>query len=162
MTSPSPNPSSPERKFRGGRGMLAGKMARKLKGKPFPHIVLAARSLRKNETEAEKKLWQEIRNGNLENLKFRRQHPIGNFVLDFYCVEYQLAVEVDDDIHTNVDQQILDRSREDELTQKGITVLRISNTDVMNDITRVKETIMKSVNDISRRNTTTILLRVRS
>lgn len=118
---------------------------------------LAARNLRKNGTDAEIKLWQEIRNGNLNGLKLRRQHPIGNFVLDFYCVKYQLAIEVDGDIHNTLEQQILDRKREDELIRKNIRVIRFSNYDVINNMKIVKESIMNSINDISKKNIISIL-----
>jgi very-short-patch-repair endonuclease len=58
-----------------------------------------AAELRKNMTDAEKVLWQQLRNRKLGDLKFRRQHPVGIFILDFYCHEKKLAIEVDGGIH---------------------------------------------------------------
>lgn len=62
-----------------------------------------ARHLRKVKTEAEEKLWQSIRNRKVMNLKFRRQHPFGKYILDFYCNEIKLCVEADGSIHNEKD-----------------------------------------------------------
>ena len=60
-----------------------------------------AAEMRKNMTYAEKVLWQQLRNRKLDDLKFRRQHPVAIFILDFYCHEKKLAIEVDGGIHNN-------------------------------------------------------------
>jgi very-short-patch-repair endonuclease len=61
-------------------------------------IEEAAKQLRKSLTPSEKQLWQALRGGKLAGLKFRRQHPVGNFILDFYCPAYKLVIEVDGEI----------------------------------------------------------------
>ena len=97
-----------------------------------------AAELRKNMTYAEKVLWQQLRNRNLSNLKFRRQHPVSIFILDFYCHEKRLAIEVDGGIHNQIDQKEWDENRTYELNELGIKVLRFTNEDVIN---RTKEVI---------------------
>lgn len=90
-----------------------------------------AAELRKNMTYAEKVLWQQLRNRKLGDLKFRRQHPVDIFILDFYCHEKKLAIEVDGGIHNQAIQKEWDESRTYELNEFGITVLRFSNEDVI-------------------------------
>jgi adenine-specific DNA-methyltransferase len=72
-------------------------------------------------TSAEDRLWQELRNGRVGGLKFRRQHPVGRFIADFYCVRAGLVVEVDGATHA--DQQDADRERDAFLKSMGIEVL---------------------------------------
>jgi very-short-patch-repair endonuclease len=81
--------------------------------------------MRKTLTPPEVKLWQALRRRGLDSLKFRRQHPVGPFVLDFYCVSVKLAVEVDGAVHTLGDNPARDDSRDLWLERHGITVLRI-------------------------------------
>jgi len=102
-----------------------------------------AAELRKNMTVAEKILWQKLRNRNLNNLKFRRQHPVDIFILDFYCHEKKLAIEVDGGIHNQEAQREWDENRTYELNEFGINVLRFTNEEV---IDRTKE-VMKSIKD---------------
>ena len=68
-----------------------------------PEIFKRANSLKKEMTPAEKILWGELRNSKLDGHKFRRQHPIGKFIVDFYCHEKKLVIELDGGIHNNVD-----------------------------------------------------------
>ncbi|MEJ0064477.1 MAG: endonuclease domain-containing protein [Caulobacteraceae bacterium] len=68
--------------------------------------------MRKNLTPPEARLWQALRGRALDGLKFRRQHPIGPFILDFYCVSARLAVEVDGSVHTLGDNPARDDSRD--------------------------------------------------
>ena len=98
-------------------------------------IEQAARKLRKNLTPAEARLWQALRNKQLEGLRFRRQHSVGNFILDFYCPSCKLVVEVDGAIHTH--QTDYDNARTAQLTKHGYKVLRFSNEQVMNDLPQV-------------------------
>ncbi len=65
-----------------------------------PNIIAAARQLRQQLTPAERQLWQALKNRQLKGWKFRCQHPIQSFVVDFYCPEHRLVVELDGDIHT--------------------------------------------------------------
>lgn len=102
-----------------------------------------AAELRKNMTVAEKILWQKLRNKKLNDLKFRRQHPVDIFILDFYCHEKKLAIEVDGGIHNQEAQREWDENRTYELNEFGINVLRFTNEEV---IDRTKE-VMKSIKD---------------
>ena len=92
-------------------------------------------------TEAEEILWANLRGRKLNNLKFRRQHPVGKFILDFYCHEKMLAVEVDGKIHETEDVKEKDDGRTYMLTEWGITVVRFSNEEVIDDLHTVLETI---------------------
>jgi very-short-patch-repair endonuclease len=85
----------------------------------------AAIRLRKKLTPAEKHLWQVLKGRQLAGLKFRRQHPVGRFILDFYCAEYKLVIEVDGEIHKS--QVEYDAARTGQLENYGYTVLRFSN-----------------------------------
>ncbi|MGL5832832.1 MAG: endonuclease domain-containing protein [Waterburya sp.] len=100
-----------------------------------PEIEEAARRLRKNLTPAEARLWSALRGKQLAGLRFRCQHPVGNFILDFYCASCKLVVEVDGEIH---DQQIdYDHERTSTLAEYGYTVLRFSNEQVFNNFFQV-------------------------
>lgn len=86
-------------------------------------MVEIAREFRKEPTEGEKILWGALRGKKLDSIKFRRQQPVGYFVVDFYSSAFRLVVEVDGPIH---DQQIeIDRARQDILEVLGLTVFRI-------------------------------------
>lgn len=95
----------------------------------------AARSLRKNLTPAEAQLWSALRGRQLAGLKFRRQHPVGQFIVDFYCPSCKLVIEVDGDIHTQ--QQVYDEARTQHLQSFGYRVLRFSNEEVLSDLQTV-------------------------
>ena len=100
-----------------------------------PEIEQAARKLRNNLTPAEALLWSALRNKKLEGLRFRCQHPVGNFILDFYCPSYKLVLEVDGEIHTR--QTEYDDARTAKLAEYGYKVLRFKNEQVMNDLPQV-------------------------
>ena len=100
-----------------------------------------AAELRKNMTYAEKVLWQQLRNRKVEGLKFRRQHPADIFILDFYCHDLKLAIEVDGGIHNQKDQKEWDESRTYQLNEFGIKLLRFSNDDVIYHTERVIDLI---------------------
>src|ERR1700744_5731079 len=89
-----------------------------------------AKALRKQLTSAEKLFWKIVRNRNLSGLKFRRQHPIGPFIADFYCHALKLVVEIDGDIHDLEDVRQYDTQRQNYLKEVGIKVLRLKNEDV--------------------------------
>ena len=108
-----------------------------------PYTKAMAAELRKNMTIAEKVLWQQLRNNQIDGLKFRRQHPVDIFILDFYCHERKLAIEVDGGIHNQMDQKEWDENRKFELNEFGIKVLRFTNEDV---IDRTKE-VIKSIKE---------------
>ena len=91
------------------------------------HIIFAnAKHLRNNMTDAEKVLWFYLKTGS-EGLKFRRQHPIGIYIADFYCHEKQLVIEVDGEYHFQNDQPQYDAWRTEILEDLGVKVIRFSN-----------------------------------
>ena len=100
-----------------------------------PETEQAARKLRNNLTPAEALLWSALRNKQLEGFRFRCQHPVGNFILDFYCPSCKLVVEVDGEIHER--QTEYDNARSAQLAEYGYRVLRFSNKQVMNDLPQV-------------------------
>jgi very-short-patch-repair endonuclease len=104
-----------------------------------------AKNLRKVETEAEKLLWQAIRNRKCGGLKFRRQHPFKNVVLDFYCHEIGLAIEVDGGIHDNPEVKERDINRTSELENVGVKVIRFRNEEVFNNM----DSVLKSIIDFA-------------
>ena len=100
-----------------------------------------AKDLRQRETEAEQKLWALLRNRQLNGKKFRRQHAIAHYVLDFYCHESKLAIELDGHFHTQPEVKEYDNSRTALLNEIGITVLRFWNNEVINDPSKVLQKI---------------------
>jgi very-short-patch-repair endonuclease len=104
-----------------------------------PEIERAARQLRHRLTSAEAKLWQALRNQQLDGLRWRCQHPIGRLIVDFYCPAHRLIVEVDGGIHEQ--QQDYDCSRTEHLQGYGYTVIRFSNEAVESDLEDVLVTI---------------------
>ena len=99
-----------------------------------------AKQLRQHQTEAEKKLWLKLRNRQLANLKFRRQVPMGSYIVDFYCQECQLIIELDGGHHLL--QQEYDQIRTHYLQAQGLTVLRFWNHDILNDTEAVLAQIL--------------------
>ena len=107
--------------------------------------IQQARRLRKRTTDPEKHLWSRLRNRQIANLKFRRQHPLGNRIVDFFCEEAKLAIELDGSGHLTDNGQKSDLDREIELYEKGIRVLRFQNTDVVNNLDGVLNAIIYAV-----------------
>ena len=84
-------------------------------------------------TDSEEFLWRLLRNRRLNNWKFRRQHPLAEgFVLDFYCAETQVAIELDGEYHKDKTQQEKDEGRTYEIKKYGIRVIRFWNSEVLN------------------------------
>ena len=102
-----------------------------------------ARRLRTETTEVEKRLWWKLRREQIGGLNFRRQHPLGPYVLDFYCPSIQLAIEIDGGLHNEPAAQIKDERRTRWLNTKGVTVLRFWNNDVMGNMNGVLHEIMR-------------------
>lgn len=100
-----------------------------------------AKELRTNQTITEKLLWYQLRNRQVNNLKFRRQHPIGSYIVDFYCFEAKLVIEVDGDSH--LDQVEYDLQRTHWLEEQGLRVLRFTNEEVYFNLDGVIEAIAK-------------------
>ncbi|RWP15643.1 endonuclease domain-containing protein [Mesorhizobium sp.] len=118
----------------------------------MPHQAVAptkrrfARSMRRESTEAEDRLWHELRGRRLDRIKFRRQVPIGKFIADFVCAEARLIVEIDGSQHADSNY---DRERDAELKARGFRVLRFWNDDVLRDLNAVCDTIIAYVGDQS-------------
>jgi very-short-patch-repair endonuclease len=118
-------------------------MPRPSRGQTSYTIVHAARDLRRSLTPAEDNLWAALRGRRLNGLKFRRQHPLSRFILDFYCVERRLVVEVNGGVHATADQIARDEERTHWLNAQGIRVLRVKNEDVENDLDEVLRRIVQ-------------------
>jgi adenine-specific DNA-methyltransferase len=101
-----------------------------------------ARTLRVNQTDCERLLWQKLRSRQIANLKFRRQFPCPPYILDFYCVELKLAIELDGGQHYETAARIHDRRRTLYLQQQGIEVVRFSNLEVIEQMSDVLEQIL--------------------
>jgi very-short-patch-repair endonuclease len=104
-----------------------------------PDIEQAAKHLRKQQTPAESYLWEALRNKKLYGLRFRRQHPVGNFIADFYCPSCKLVIEVDGETHAN--QADYDASRTQEMEAYGYQVIRFENQQIFNDLDSVLNVI---------------------
>jgi very-short-patch-repair endonuclease len=96
------------------------------------NIKNKARELRKNLTPAETELWRYIRKGQLDGKHFRKQHPYGIYILDFYCFKASLAIEIDGPVH--ISKHEYDLEREKYIESSGVKVLRFSNEDIENRI----------------------------
>jgi very-short-patch-repair endonuclease len=104
-----------------------------------------ARSLRASQTSAEAKLWRALRNRRLARWKFRRQHPIDRYVVDFVTLDGKLVVEVDGVTHAEPSEIIRDEARTRVLESCGFLVVRVSNTDVYDNLEGVLEMIETSL-----------------
>ena len=100
-----------------------------------------ARLLRQKATDPERILWRHLRNRNFAGYKFRRQHPFGCYILDFYCPTAKLAIELDGGGHNYRAGQIRDRRRSELLARQGITVLRFWNHQVRLELDSVLQAI---------------------
>ena len=104
-----------------------------------------ARGMRLHPTQAERLLWDQLRRQHLRGLRFRRQHIIGRFIVDFYCAERRLILEVDGPIHAARIER--DGARSAALRALGFTVLRFTNADVLLDIRRVIDRITEFIDE---------------
>ncbi|MFH2136529.1 MAG: endonuclease domain-containing protein [Patescibacteria group bacterium] len=108
-------------------------------------IKIKRRILRKNQTDAERKLWSILRNKQMDNLKFFRQYSVGPYILDFYCPKHKLVIELDGGQHGEEKQRAYDEERTNYLQQHNISVLRFWNDEVLTNIdgvaTKIKEEI---------------------
>ena len=108
-------------------------------------VILFARELRKNMTRAEEVLWFRLRKKQVEGYIFRRQHPIDIFIVDFYCHEFNLIIEVDGEIHEILEVSEHDEGRTAELERLGLAIIRFTNQEVIqqtdNVINRIKAQI---------------------
>lgn len=114
---------------------------------PTYDTIELCRDFRKNPTEAEKVLWQHLKNGLLSGYKFRRQHPMEGYILDFYCAEALLAVELDGEPHKDSEQREYDEIRSQNLADLDIQVVRFWNHEVFTDIDQLKRYILKKIRE---------------
>ncbi len=105
-----------------------------------PYIFKRAEELRKNMTKTEKILWNELRKNKLKGYRFRRQHPILRYILDFYCHHKKLGIEIDGNIHNN--QKFYDDDRTTNLMHYDIKIIRFSNNEILNNLEKVKKKIL--------------------
>ena len=127
--SPQPSPS--------GRGSKSGYRG----GFSFAGLVVRARELREKQTPAEEILWQLLRNRQLGDAKFRRQHQFGDYICDFYCHDAGLVVECDGEVHESTEAKAHDKKRDSYLKSQGLTVIRFQNKAVFNDTENVLQQI---------------------
>ena len=92
-----------------------------------PYLKTFRKKLRNNSTPAEAKLWTLLQKSQLEGRKFRRQHSVGNYIVDFYCPSEKLAIELDGEVHYNEQAQLRDTERTLFLNNYGINVIRFEN-----------------------------------
>ena len=106
-----------------------------------------ARRLRRDSTNVEMRLWQKLRNRQL-GADFRRQHPAGQFVLDFYCPSLGLAIELDGGQHMGVQHEARDQQRDRWLSERGVTMIRFWNSDITQNLNGVLEAIALKVGEL--------------
>ncbi len=112
------------------------------KSSTTPAARRAARSLRRNTTFAEKRLWWHLRKRvPLEGTSWRRQYPLGSYVVDFCCLKHKLIIEVDGASHSYDAQQARDVERDTALARQGFRVLRFTNDTVLRDMDVVMDTV---------------------
>ncbi len=104
-----------------------------------------ARELRRKATRAETVLWNQLRGRRLQDFKFRRQHRVGPYILDFYCSRARLAIELDGGGHAETDQATYDHERTRELESRGIRLMRFWNHDVLEQRRKVLAEIAKAL-----------------
>ena len=109
------------------------------------HIRDFARGLRRSTTEIEALVWSRLRRRQLGGYRFRRQHPVGRYVVDFVCLEQRLAVELDGDQHA--EQAEYDRARDDDIRQRGFRVLRFWDSEVLADLDAMLDTILAALEE---------------
>jgi very-short-patch-repair endonuclease len=104
-----------------------------------------ARTLRKRSTNTEARLWRYLRDKRIDGFKFRRQHPIGRYVVDFVCLEKRLIVEADGGQHNESEKKAKDRERDEWLRNEGYKVLRFWDNEVFENLEGVLERIRETL-----------------
>ncbi|MFT4026474.1 MAG: DUF559 domain-containing protein [Novosphingobium sp.] len=133
------DPTSPPLQGRGrGWGLSREKLT---------ELKKRAREMRNNPTEPEKRLWRHLSNGQLDGFKFRRQEVIGRVIVDFYCPAAKFVIEVDGETHADVER---DRRRDAYLGGFGLSVLHVTNQDVMRNIEGVIMLVSQGLADRDR------------
>ena len=137
LSKPNSSPSPPGRGWRAAPGEGREQL--------HPQLLAFARHLRRELTDAERLLWSLLRNRRFYGLKFRRQHPLGSFVLDFYCHEAKLAVELDGGQHNRPEKRFRDERRTSFLKKNGIKVARFWNHEVLQQTESVLCSLLKTL-----------------
>jgi very-short-patch-repair endonuclease len=113
-----------------------------------PLIMKRARELRSRMTETEKILWDVVRENTIQGLKFRRQHPLNNYIADFYCHKIKLVVEIDGLVHFTETAKEYDEYRTNVMNSLGIEVLRFTNEEICNDLSNVINAIESKCSEL--------------
>lgn len=111
----------------------------------FRKTVPLRRKLRQQATHAEKIFWRAVAQRQLGGLKFRRQHGIGGFIVDFYCVQKKLIIEIDGDSHFQDGAQARDMERTNYLESLGYNVIRYTNLDVVNNLDGIMQDLLEKI-----------------
>ena len=111
----------------------------------LPELFEFAKKLRLNQTVAERKLWDKVRNKQLLGHKFRRQHPINRYIADFYCHKLKFVIELDGGYHLDRDQVKYDFNRDGEMEEFGILVKRIKNDQILSNLELTIASISKEL-----------------
>lgn len=109
------------------------------------YLKVTRKKLRNNATKAEQFLWNFLKGRQIKNTKFRRQHSVGNYIVDFYCAEKKLAIEIDGSIHDTKEVKINDKEKAETLNFYNIQILRFTNEDVFDNIVNVLNKIEESI-----------------
>ncbi|MGB5377769.1 endonuclease domain-containing protein [Muriicola sp.] len=112
-----------------------------------PYLLAFARKLRNNMTYGEIALWREIKNKKL-GFRFSRQIPIDKYIVDFYCKDLRLAIEVDGAIHFIAGQPEKDQIRQERLESLGVRLLRLSDLDVKNNLVLVLDELKREIENL--------------
>jgi very-short-patch-repair endonuclease len=108
-----------------------------------PKLKQLARNLRINSTLSEVLLWNELKGKQLKGYQFMRQKPIGNFIVDFYCTKLKLVIEIDGESHLNPENKKRDLIKDKYLDSIGLSVIRIDDMELKNNISVVIENLSK-------------------
>jgi very-short-patch-repair endonuclease len=115
----------------------------------YEELKEKAKEMRNQPTEAEKMLWNVLSDKGIDNYKFRRQYIIGEYIVDFVCLEKRLIIEVDGSIHNGLEQIEHDKQRTEWLESKGFKVIRYTNNQVLSDLFNIIESIQNHLSTIS-------------
>ncbi len=111
-----------------------------------PRLFEYAAEMRKKPTATERIIWEVVKTAPFDQYRFRRQHPIGAFIADFYSHRLKVVVEIDGGYHLDREQMMLDSFRDSDMNAYGIKVIRFTDKEVLNDVSSVKARIAHFVN----------------
>lgn len=121
-------------------------MEKKIFYKAGPLIFKRAKELRNNLTHTEMLLWGYLRT-RPSGFKFRRQHPIAHYIVDFFCYQLKLVIEVDGSIHNIEEVRLIDEEREKSLRSEGLAIIRFTNKEILYELDKVIDTIGAYINN---------------